>query len=594
MTLPAMKALQSSGHLAWSSAWKAAYDRAAAAGGPARVAVFGDSIAQGFYGTTPYWSEGWVGVMTSRLAELTGVTPGTGLVPVYEYDFTADPRMAEIGTWADSATGFYAKNRRTTGGSFTFGPVDCDSFRIMYLTTSFGGAWTATVDAGTPVALTSDGADGVHFVDVPAGSFGAHTLTLASTGAMYVVCVEAVVDAPDGVVVDRIAYSGLGCADLVTNSSALASYSCFVEVRPDLAIIAFGANESNLGVTKAAFKASMTTAIDLLQSQGASVLIVVDPTPNTAVGYSGWTDIRAAMFELASEKRCGIVDFETEFDGVWADNPGIYHDNVHPNALGQLEMGKAIARYVINAVAPSSVPTYDVAGLPGVALWLEAADASTRTQTGDLVDAWTDKINGYVGSASGSARPRVLTGFRNGLDVIDFDGVDDVLNFGDVLDLGTSSLTIFSVSKQKSGTSGVILGKYKSSPNDGAWIQFRNQPLLVTGYDPGTLAVQDDNENNSIVRCITSIIDRTAGTIIHRVNGVQLGGSAAFTPDNGTTRNVTHSLVMGALRNSADNGYTAGFYLNGYVVETIACKAVISGSTLDDVEEYLMAKGAIS
>ena len=63
------------------------------------------------------------------------------------------------------------------------------------------------------------------------------------------------------------------------------------------------------------------------------------------------------------------------------------------------------------------------------ALWLDAADASTITESGGAVSQWNDKSgNGRNATQSTPAsRPTLTTSNLNNLDVITFDGSDDVI-----------------------------------------------------------------------------------------------------------------------------------------------------------------------
>jgi len=65
-------------------------------------------------------------------------------------------------------------------------------------------------------------------------------------------------------------------------------------------------------------------------------------------------------------------------------------------------------------------------------LWLDAADSSTITLSGSSVTQWNDKSgNGYnVSQGNAANQPAIISFGLNGLDVIDFDGSNDVLTRG--------------------------------------------------------------------------------------------------------------------------------------------------------------------
>jgi hypothetical protein len=65
----------------------------------------------------------------------------------------------------------------------------------------------------------------------------------------------------------------------------------------------------------------------------------------------------------------------------------------------------------------------------GVTLWMDAADSSTITQSANEVSQWNSKVGGRNFSQAGAGlKPLTNTVTKNGLNVLDFDGVNDVMN----------------------------------------------------------------------------------------------------------------------------------------------------------------------
>jgi len=66
------------------------------------------------------------------------------------------------------------------------------------------------------------------------------------------------------------------------------------------------------------------------------------------------------------------------------------------------------------------------------ALWLDAADASTITESGGVVSQWDDKSGNdrHAVQATSANKPTTGTRSLNGLNVLDFDGLDDFLETG--------------------------------------------------------------------------------------------------------------------------------------------------------------------
>ena len=81
------------------------------------------------------------------------------------------------------------------------------------------------------------------------------------------------------------------------------------------------------------------------------------------------------------------------------------------------------------------------------ALWLDAADASTITESGGAVSQWADKSgNGRDATqATGNAQPALTSDAINSLDALTFDGSNDQLDISNPPINGTTPRSIFAV-----------------------------------------------------------------------------------------------------------------------------------------------------
>jgi hypothetical protein len=103
-------------------------------------------------------------------------------------------------------------------------------------------------------------------------------------------------------------------------------------------------------------------------------------------------------------------------------------------------------------------------------LWLDAADTSTITQSGGLVDTWTDKSGtGKNATQSGSARPAYSATGLNGLPAIDFDGSNDDLVLSSTVGLNSVFQSFFIVAKRDNslGRTEIAFGVGNSSSSEG-------------------------------------------------------------------------------------------------------------------------------
>lgn len=596
MPFPAMQMLQAavSGPANWYDAWSAAYTRAAAGSGQAHVVCFGDSLSQGFYADAPYYVNGFAGWLGTELATRTGQTAGTGIIPAYEEFTITDARTSSAGTWTASTSGFFADGKvaNASGDTYTLGPITCTGFRIWYAVGA-GGAWTATVDGGAANNYTCAGTASVQIAALDFAS-GSHTLVIAGSGDLHLLAVEAVNNTTQGVKVSRLAKGSQECSTFVADASATSSRQCYLLTDPDLAIIEFGLNEALLGTTTATFKTHLTTLATDMINLGASVLIVAAPPPNTAtIAEATWTTFRVAMEEVATALSCGFLDMVDYWPSYAANSAFYYYDNVHPNQAGHIDMARAIITAAVEPVDPSAAtitPT-DISNLGG---WWDASDAASFTyHSGGLVSQWNDRSgnsNHFTQPTSGNAPDRKST--VNGQYAVLFDGVDNWLGAGDVLDLGTSSLSVFMVVRRNAvGANHSLIGKYKITPSDGAWFtHFINTNKMSTVFDPGTVATADSGVTTSVdSRIFGFIIDRATGDITNRIDRAT-NGTTTFTPDSGSSRNTTHGLYMGALRNAADSGFQAAYWLSAHVCEVLVYTKALDSTERAQVEAYLQHK----
>ncbi len=588
----------------WYDNFRAAYERAAAGDGQAHIVVVGDSVAQGFYGSTPYYQHSWPGRVSSVLATRTGVTPGTGVLPVLEEFEVTDARTSVTGTWSTFTGGFFGVGRSaSSSATFVLGPVTCSAFRITYATESDGGAWTATIDSGTPTNLSSNGTAGVATIELDAGGVGSHTLTITATNKCYLVAVEAISNPTTGVKVSRIARSSQETSALIANADGKSSLESFRSLAADLVVIGFGLNEAYNSTTTATFEANLATLIDEAKAIGASVLVVASPPPNTTwISESTWSDFRTSMETVATTENVGFLDM-ADYWLSYATNSAYFSDNVHPSAAGHYDFGSIVAGYLLDIVDPVS-STFTPADLPSLALWLDASDASSFTySSGDLVSQWNDKSGNtrHLTQAATTNQPsRTPTVY--GRKVVSFDGVDNVMGGGDVLDLGTSDLTVYAVVKwnnvvPSSGQGRTILGKYKVSSSDGGWLLLLQNSgagaKIDAILDAGSIAIASSAVYSTITPDVVgTIMDRVAGSITNRV-ALTTDGTTSFTPDSASSRNTAHGLWLGALRNSADSGFQGGYWLNAYVCEVVVCLAALGTTDRDELELYLARRWGI-
>jgi hypothetical protein len=221
-------------------------------------------------------------------------------------------------------------------------------------------------------------------------------------------------------------------------------------------------------------------------------------------------------------------------------------------------------------------------------LWLYANDASTRTIVTGLSN-WEDrKSNGLaVSQETTTYQPAVISAAQNSLDIIRFDGSNDFLTGGDILDIGTGGVSIF------------VIGKFTGFPTicafiaktlygmstGGRYALFSETNIIEASVDlsnNGTLIgnATKTSFSNTAYHLFEMIVDRTNHTIKLYIDGSQQS-SISFTANTFNQNNSSRFLV-GAYPNSNDTGQQG--YLNGDIGEIIIIKQNVSSDLQYKIE----------
>jgi hypothetical protein len=248
-------------------------------------------------------------------------------------------------------------------------------------------------------------------------------------------------------------------------------------------------------------------------------------------------------------------------------------------------------------------------------LWLDAADASTITESGGVVSQWNDKSGGAYNFAQSSStlRPLYASETLNGKSVVTFDGIDDNMNAGDVLDnvWTGSGFNIFFVAKNNDITSvdGTILGKVSSSPL--ALRQFAS--YIRTSVSQLVTLYTTDSNNFTVVDGSTAIGD-SQWVVVSQSYDDTLGvdGTTAnttvrvqMTVDGNEQTEVVNASAgnLGQIQDAAgllsigafigDGTQNAG-NLDGAIAEMIVTPSVLSASDRQKIEGYLAHKWGLT
>jgi hypothetical protein len=246
------------------------------------------------------------------------------------------------------------------------------------------------------------------------------------------------------------------------------------------------------------------------------------------------------------------------------------------------------------------------------ALWLDAADASTITTVSGAASQWNDKSGGGINFAQSSSTLRPATGSEslNSKNVITFDGTNDNMTAGNVLNAvwTGSAFNIFFAAKNNNvnSSNGLILGKNSSSPLDlrqfASYIR-TNRSQLATFYTPDTfnLTVVDGStniSNSQWVICSQAYTNTGSGSantttrVAMTVNGAVETPVVTFSIGNlGTIQSASGLLSIGA--SVADGTQNTG-NLNGAIAEIVVTSSVLSTLNRQKTEGYLAHKWGLT
>jgi hypothetical protein len=229
----------------------------------------------------------------------------------------------------------------------------------------------------------------------------------------------------------------------------------------------------------------------------------------------------------------------------------------------------------------------------GLHSWYDASNSSSIISSGNNVLQWNDlsgnKRHGVI--FGGSSSPTTGTTTQNGLNVINFNGVDQFLIAP--ADVSSNSLTFFSVYRRNSGnTYGRLFSLFKTNNNDYGntdAIEVHTSagsfggvtPPFVGGYRNAThIAGSTISYGTSYLFSATldgaNWSQNNSGTIIN--------GTTSSTPISADTDNIGAGSMLGG----------GDAYYTGWFAERIIFTRVLNSTEISQVRSYLSSKWGVS
>lgn len=226
------------------------------------------------------------------------------------------------------------------------------------------------------------------------------------------------------------------------------------------------------------------------------------------------------------------------------------------------------------------------------ALWLDAADLTTITSSGGAVSQWNDKSGNdrHVTQGTSTRQPTTNANTQNGLNVISFDGGDD-MSVNVALDVtNLSLLLVASETTAQTGAGLVVL-----APSTGSDYNSKNGLLVETGASTQHMNAAKAYQAGGGVATLTGSGVTPAGIYALTSTNADItlyGPSATATATwTATTFGSCASVVIGA---RFDNGAISSNKLIGRIAEIIVVTRKLSVAEVNDTATHLAAKWGLT
>ena len=226
-------------------------------------------------------------------------------------------------------------------------------------------------------------------------------------------------------------------------------------------------------------------------------------------------------------------------------------------------------------------------------LWLDAADADALTLDGSAVSEWSDKSGGerhFTGA--GTSAPAVVSSSLNDLDVIRFDGSNDILEGNSAakgITRNLSAFTIFAVGRNTGGDTlrSVFVAMIGGTLSARVALYFKSGAVEAGGRRLDADGYQQVAVTQSGASLISGVFDYANASLQVGLNGVYTSRSGGFQSAGATSD--TDSLVV-----RLGGGSTTAWSLQGDIAEIVAFQSIPADADRYKVEGYLAHKWGLA
>lgn len=246
-----------------------------------------------------------------------------------------------------------------------------------------------------------------------------------------------------------------------------------------------------------------------------------------------------------------------------------------------LTPGKLILAKDYRSFNPSDIET---------ALWLDAADASTITESGGAVSQWDDKSgNNRNFTATSTARPTYTTNGQNGRNVLTFNGTSNFLSRANYVYGTTHSLfVVFKYTGASTITATTpSFAVISTSTNIGGGIFAGSYTGAIADERLAYVALRDGfYKNDADISATTPLL------LSFAINGSQtnairnLNGVADFATTNGSIVPSTIEYIGAST--------AGGFFFTGLFCELVIAPSFLPATDVEKMEGYLAHKWGLT
>jgi hypothetical protein len=271
-------------------------------------------------------------------------------------------------------------------------------------------------------------------------------------------------------------------------------------------------------------------------------------------------------------------------------------------------------------------PTFSPSDLTGLELWLDASDSSTVLNSispdtpatdGQAIRRWLDKSGNdrHAEQTTGANQPLLDADGLNSKGVLTFDGINDRLVLGDILDSvitdASAKFEIYCVAAQGTTHTGTILSKY----GDSSQSENERQIIARVASDKVQFVASYDKTSNNITVAAgsTTLVDddffiaKFGYDATQAADGAGAGSTArmnffvnaveetkSLIAGFGTLSNIddgTAQLAIGAQSGTTDT--SASSFFDGPIAEVLFFSGIQTEENRQKLEGYLAHKWAL-